>query len=551
MNGRWKRGLALSLGSLTLGIGSLLAPAAARAGEGVPTLPGPVGQPIAQSGPSEAVTPRVDALVRPTAFTTGAADPAPAFRAPAVGAARPLPIGPQQVDASAAPYTWRQAPTPNPVMPDANGSLAAPTLVVPPDGPPTTVAPPGALMPPGTVLSPGTNGAPIWSGPGGSDGCGVPGGLCGDPTCCNPCGSCCNGFNACCGDGCCFGNRFYGGVEYLYWWVRGQPIPPLVTTGSLNDSLPGALGQANTSVLFGGNTVGSSPRSGLRGTVGWWFTDDHALGIEATVFGLENKGSGFSATSFGSPVLTRPFVDATTGAQSVELVAAPGVLAGTVSASTSSQFYGAEVNLRRNLCCGCDWYVDGLLGFRYLGLKESVSIDENLTVLMPGGGGFLVHDRFGTRNNFYGTQLGAYGEYRWGRFSLGVKGAVALGTTEQIVDISGSTRITSPGSNPANFPGGLLTQTTNIGRHTRDVFGVVPEVGLNLGYQWTDHIRTFVGYNFIYWNSVARPGNQIDPGVNPNLLPPVIGGGPNRPAFHFSGSEFWAQGVTFGVEFRW
>jgi hypothetical protein len=244
-------------------------------------------------------------------------------------------------------------------------------------------------------------------------------------------------------------------------------------------------------------------------------------------------------------------VDATTGLQSVELVAAPGVLAGSVTASTSSQFYGAEANLRRNIFCGCDWYVDALVGFRYLGLKESVSVDENLTVILPSGGGFLVHDRFGTQNNFYGTQLGTYGEYRFGRFSVGLKTAVALGTTQQIVDISGRTTISSPGSAPTTFPGGLLAQTTNIGRHTRDVFGVVPEVGLNLGYQCTDHIRVFAGYNFIYWNSVARPGNQIDTAVNPALLPPPVGGGPNRPAFHFNGSEFWAQGITFGVEFRW
>jgi hypothetical protein len=80
---------------------------------------------------------------------------------------------------------------------------------------------------------------------------------------------------------------------------------------------------------------------------------------------------------------------------------------------------------------------------------------------------------------------------------------------------------------------------------------VVPEVGVTLGYQFNDHIRAFAGYNFLYWNNVARAGNQVDTSVNTNLLAPPLGGGPSRPAFSFNGSEFWAQGVTFGIEFRY
>jgi hypothetical protein len=61
-----------------------------------------------------------------------------------------------------------------------------------------------------------------------------------------------------------------------------------------------------------------------------------------------------------------------------------------------------------------------------------------------------------------------------------------------------------------------------------------------------------VGYNFLYWSNVIRPGNQVDRVINPNLLPPANGlGGPNRPTFEFHGSDFWAQGVSFGLEFRY
>ena len=48
-----------------------------------------------------------------------------------------------------------------------------------------------------------------------------------------------------------------------------------------------------------------------------------------------------------------------------------------------SAFNGAEANLRTNLWCNCNWYVDGFLGFRYLALTESLNVSENLTVLAP------------------------------------------------------------------------------------------------------------------------------------------------------------------------
>src|SRR2546422_2933072 len=44
--------------------------------------------------------------------------------------------------------------------------------------------------------------------------------------------------------------RFWARAEYLYWWVSGDPVPPLATLGSPADPVPGALGQPGTTVLF-------------------------------------------------------------------------------------------------------------------------------------------------------------------------------------------------------------------------------------------------------------------------------------------------------------
>src|SRR5439155_11495517 len=98
-----------------------------------------------------------------------------------------------------------------------------------------------------------------------------------DPCPCGPraCGSAdgCGGFGL---DDCCGvpRNRWWVRGEYLMGWMKGQALPALVTTGSPNDALPGALGQPNTVVLFGDSTVGNGMRSGARFSLGWWCDDE-------------------------------------------------------------------------------------------------------------------------------------------------------------------------------------------------------------------------------------------------------------------------------------
>jgi hypothetical protein len=87
-------------------------------------------------------------------------------------------------------------------------------------------------------------------------------------------------------------------------------------------------------------------------------------------------------------------------------------------------------------------------------------------------------------------------------------------------------------------------------------FSVVPEAGLTLGWNLNSQVKVTLGYTFIYWSEVARPGNQIDRNRNPSLIPtdPAFGnglGGGARPAFNrFQENGYWAQGINFGVEFK-
>jgi hypothetical protein len=74
-----------------------------------------------------------------------------------------------------------------------------------------------------------------------------------------------------------------------------------------------------------------------------------------------------------------------------------------------------------------------------------------------------------------------------------------------------------------------------------------------VGYQLTPHLRATFGSTFLYWNRVARSGDQIDLAVNTNFIPPPIAntGGALNPSFAFHDTAFWAMGLNFGLEFHW
>src|SRR5262249_61747030 len=103
----------------------------------------------------------------------------------------------------------------------------------------------------------------------------------------------------------------------------------------------------------------------------------------------------------------------------------------------------------------------------------------------------------------------------------------------------------------ARFNSGLLALPTNSGRFGRDQFSVVPETGVNLSYQLCPNLRIFMGYTFLYWNNVARPGGQIDTVLNTTQQSGGTLTGPARPAFAFHNSDFWAHGLNFGLELRY
>jgi hypothetical protein len=379
---------------------------------------------------------------------------------------------------------------------------------------------------------------------------------CCEPCCteCAPCGACWWGGDGCCSDG----SRLYGTAEYLLWFVRHDHTPALVTTGP--SSSFGIIGNDGTQVLFGG-PIDYGAFSGGRFTLGYWFDNCQTIGIEGNFLFLGQKSVNFSAASnsTGSPLLARPFVDAVTGQNTAEPVSFPGEVAGSVNVQAKSQLWGSELYLRWNPCCCCftgccggTYRIGFLGGFRFLKLDESLTVSEDLTELGETVSRQQIADEFKTHNEFWGGQFGTVIEWRKGCWTVDLRTKVALGGTRETVRISGSELDTTLNTGAQQrFNSGLLALPTNIGKYNRDLFGVVPEVGLNVGYQLTPCLRLFVGYNFLYWSNVARPGRQIDTVVNVSQLSGGTLVGPARPAFAFHGSNFWAQGVNFGLELKY
>ena len=354
--------------------------------------------------------------------------------------------------------------------------------------------------------------------------------------------------------------RYWIRGEYLIWFIKSPRVPTVITQGEFTDRpSPGALGAFGTMPQFGG--LRYRGRDGARFTAGHWLDDEQLFGVEISYFFTAGRTISQSLSSPGNPVLAKPFFNVNTGRQDAALITYPGISSGSISGETQSFLQGAEANLDLNLWQTEHCKIEALAGFRWLNLNERVGLGSISVVdiapqfagqgLRFDGNTITVRDRFDALNHFYGGQLGGRVEWSRKRFTLGLTGKVALGVTHEMVRIRGATTIdTAPATN-ANA--GVYALSSNSGRFSSSSFAVVPETGATLKFQITERLGLFGGYSFLYWSRVARPADQIDTNINPNLIPTSStfgAGGPNQPAFRFRHGDFYAHGANFGLELR-
>ena len=365
------------------------------------------------------------------------------------------------------------------------------------------------------------------------------------------------------------GPRVWADSEFLLWWTKRAPVNTPLLTAATNQADPtsGQIGSANTSVLLGNQNYDLNQRYGGRFTLGGWFDSEGCIGMEGNYLFISPHSTTTTAGTSGaagSPVVGIPFFNAG-GAPPSQAFAAlggppgPGLGAPTSNSSylrLSNELQGGELNLIGRLYRTENLTLTGLAGFRYVNFNEE--LDFGSAGMQPATGVFIgFRDSFHATNNFYGGNLGLRGEYRLGNFFVEATGKVALGTMEQTMNISGSTTVVNPigaGIPTGTSATGFFAQPSNIGRFNHNAFCVVPETDLKFGYNISRNIQAFVAYNFLYLSNVERPGTGIDHSVN--LSQSALGGaggtlvGPAAPTFSFSRSDFWAQGVSFGVQFK-
>jgi hypothetical protein len=473
----------------------------------------------------------------------------------------------------------RPKPKPAPTPTAANPKTAAPTYypATPPTSLPTVVVPTPVIQKgptaPGTPAqgpasgaakdqtpkatatptpksaaptAPATPAAPAYAANMGyAPGCAVDPATGACPSACSPC-------DCLCGPP----GKFWVSGEWLYWRTSGNHVPALVTAappGTARDAA-GVLGAPGTSVLIGNQSLNNDYRSGFRLYAGMWLDPCQLCGVEGMFHFLGQSRNTQTVGSDGTRIVTRPFFNVLEGRQDTQLVSFPGVLRGTTTVDSTNDVIGGGLNMVKNICCQPCSRLDLLLGYRYLNIRDDLVIRENL-VGLPGsnapGTQFQILDRFQTNTSFHGPSVGLRWEKRFNYWYVAARGSLAMGVSHQEVTISGATVITNPTGASQTFPGGLLTQTSNIGKYENNRFAVMPEVGVRVGLQVTDRMRVFAGYDFLYLSSVARAGDQIDLRVNPNqIAPPQPLNGPALPAFTPRSNDFWAHGVSAGVEFR-
>jgi Putative beta barrel porin-7 (BBP7) len=368
--------------------------------------------------------------------------------------------------------------------------------------------------------------------------------------------------------------RFWVRGDWMMWWTNGSNLPPLVTTSPQGtpQAQAGVLGQPGTSILFGNSTVYDDARAGVRITFGGWLDNCHRWGLEADWLTLGGKSINFVDTSNGNPILARPFFNVQTNAQDSQLKAYPGVVTGTVNVIGNDSFESVGLDLRLNLCCNscgdccsetcdagcgpscsdpcCLYYcrTDLLVGYRHYTMTDNLSIGENIFDTRVNSR-FLITDIFDTRNEFNGTELGLNTELRRGRWSLGLLAKMAIGENHETATINGTTTIDN-GQTQTTTPVGIYAVASNSGVHPKDQFVVIPQFGAELGCQVTCRTRIFAGYNLIYWAPVMRAGDQIDLNIDPRQFAPPVAGALPFPQYLARQTNFWAQGINIGAEYR-
>lgn len=385
-------------------------------------------------------------------------------------------------------------------------------------------------------------------------------------------------------------------TDYLLWWIKNNPVPvPLVTNASLDDNLPGAIGQPHTRVVLGKKSINMDLMQGFQVETGGWIKSN--VGMEGSYFLLPTTSRGKSITTSGEPgshnyavpIFDPSGVFGLNGKAGETIFILPGPLegpgfSGQFQLQMRSWLQGAELNGLYRMINKESFQLKLLGGFFWLQLHEKLFLKAQ-TQAAPGssfGHAFYnTVDRFNTTNNFLAGQLKLDARYQTHKWFL--EGALkgVLGAMLQEVKIKGSSETSggnlfflTHGTSTKVLPGGIFAEPSNSGTPKRNPMAWGFETKIRTGFEMTKNIDVHLGYTFLWLSKILRPGDQIDRKINstrsalaqasratvgtgPGPIPADGPPGPapaptgsKRPKVHFKSATFWVQGLDFGIQFN-
>jgi Putative beta barrel porin-7 (BBP7) len=377
--------------------------------------------------------------------------------------------------------------------------------------------------------------------------------------CCQPgSASCASGScNSCATGSCATGSCEEQGLcscwfraESLFWWYKSAPLPVLAV-------------DPTTGFEIGDHPAGFGVAPGVRFELGFPICERLSFEGGGFVLGTTRNTLSAGSNAAGSPALVRPFINADTGAVGGSFVSVPGVVAGTFQATSQTQLWGVDPHAYLRVVDRDGLRFGWTAGFRFLDLQETLELDDSRNLLTGGtffngafkaGDRLVIVDQFHTHNRFSGGQIGAHGEAEWGPLVLTGDFRLGIGTTDETVDVTGTTAFFPGPGNAFLAPAGLQALGSNAGHHDSSGFALAPEMTLGAGYQLTSHVRLSIGYDFLYLSQVVRPGDQVPLVLSAAQIPTsptfILPTG-TIPAPVANRTDFWAQGVHAEVMIRY
>ena len=352
-------------------------------------------------------------------------------------------------------------------------------------------------------------------------------------------------------------------AEALLWFPQDRRLPPLVNTAAPGVEPIQGVGRT----VFGGdaNPIDDGLSGGFRIDAGVYLSD--SIGVGGRYWSIDDaQTSGTFGDDLGQgDSIGRPFFDPGLPGDNVGLISfndgnGNAQFAGTVTASTDLDIYGAEAYARIKLISGRCFRSELIGGYSHFGIQDSLSVVSATEVfdLSVGtvGDTVTISDFIDADNEFHGGQIGFNTRLTRGRWAFLSLTKVHLGNMEQTFRATGSRirtavdgRVESTDQTDQNGANGAGILSLGVQDVDRDVYTFAPEANVKLAYRFRPNVSLSVGYSFIYWDRVLLVEDNLTTAFNNDSTQLLIAPTEDlvTPTVIPQDRGFWVQGVDLGA----